>query len=1023
MRPLRLTIQGLNSFIDTQIIDFQALSIQGLFGIFGPTGSGKSTILDGMLLALYGRKAVSRGTGEFVNKNCKTAKLSYEFQVRTANVRKYRVEREFKGGEQEGRALKCRLLDITGEEKVLEESVTGVNRACAELIGLSAEDFMRTVVLPQGKFSEFLRAGGEERRRMLERLFGLERYGKELDEKIAGALNNKKEKCQFLQGNLEAQGDITEEELERREEEKDILEKELWDTKKEEERAKAEYWECEEVFSLQVEKEKWMEKEKSLSQKEEQIEKKKNQVKNGKRAEGLLPLLFGYQQLEREKEEIDLEIEKMEQKRTLLYSKKEEEKDNYIQQKEQKEREEPRLKAQIQEIEEWKKEWERLPVLKKEEKLLERERRKGEEKKEELKKRGEQLYRNKKVLFERKEKMEQERRERTIGKDFREKVEEGIKLSTFLQSLEKDLCEKRKEKEKIQREIEEVQREKKEEEEKEERWRRKQEELLRKEGELEEDIRNIQIHRLRRELKQGSPCPVCGSVHYKKNNEENIQEIDWSEAEKEGKKVKASLLKNSEEGKEIFARKAALSEKETLLEHQKKQWQDGIEGKEEERKKEGAILLNIQKEGGIEDFFKEKKRIEEFERRKEELEFILLKEREEEKQLEEEIEGIRKELEKVEKELFEIEVKLIPLKERIKEKEEKIGEKLKGKNPYELEKDVVEKLTFVRKEWEEAEKKREQSKIEWEEAEERFHKKIGEREGNKNTLQKAEKQLVEEMRQKEFSTINEIEEALLQREQFLFFEKEIKDFEDRRKEAKAFINSLEEKLQGRKAEEEEREEKRKRYKEIKEKRECLREKWGEVKEKIHVGKEKLEMQKKCKEELKKVRRQASILEELRSVTRGKKFVEYMAVERLRLISKRASSRLMEISQGNYEIQTNSKGEFVIQDNKNGGTKRHPSTLSGGETFITSLALALALSEEIQSRGTVPLELFFLDEGFGALDEELLDLVMDSLERIRHSRLTIGMISHVEAVKARVPVHLFVEPAGTGRGSKVKMEYL
>ena len=57
MRPLRLTIQGLNSFIDTQIIDFQALSIQGLFGIFGPTGSGKSTILDGMLLALYGRKA------------------------------------------------------------------------------------------------------------------------------------------------------------------------------------------------------------------------------------------------------------------------------------------------------------------------------------------------------------------------------------------------------------------------------------------------------------------------------------------------------------------------------------------------------------------------------------------------------------------------------------------------------------------------------------------------------------------------------------------------------------------------------------------------------------------------------------------------------------------------------------------------------------------------------------------------------------------------------------------------------
>lgn len=1023
MRPLRLTIQGLNSFIDTQTIDFQALSVQGLFGIFGPTGSGKSTILDGMLLALYGRKAVSRGTGEFVNKNCKTAKLSYEFEIRTASVRKYRIEREFKGGEQEGRALKCRLLDITEEEKVLEESVTGVNRACEKLIGLSAEDFMRTVVLPQGKFSEFLKAGGEERRRMLERLFGLEKYGKELEEKIIGSLNSKKEKCQFLQGNLEAWGDISEEELEKREEEKKILEKELRDIKEEEERGEKEYRECEEVLSLQIDKKEWMEKEKSLSQKEEEINKKRNQVKNGKRAEGIAPLLFGYEQLEREKEEIALEIEKMEQRRKKLFMKGEEEKDNYIQKKSQKEREEPRLKAQIQEIEEWKKEWERLPVLKKEEKLLEMEKKKGEEKKEELKKKVEELYKRKKVLYERKEKMEQERRDLTVGKDVRDIVEEGIKLLTFLQSLEKDICEKKKEKEEVQRKIEEVRRQKKEEEGKEERWRKEQKVLFQKEEELEEDIRNIQINELRKELKQGSPCPVCGSVHHYKKGEENLQGIDWTEVEKERKKVKASLLKNSEKEKEIFARKAALAEKEDLLELQKGQWQNGIEIKEKERKKKETILFNLQREGGIDDFFKEKERMKEFERRKEELEDILLKERKEEKQLEEKIERFRKEAEKVERELFEIEVKLIPLKETIKEKEERIREKLKGKTPYQLEKEVDERLTFVIKEWEEAEKKKEQLKIEWEEAEERFHKKTGEREGNENALQKAEKQLEEEMRQREFSTIKEIKEALLDRKQILIYEQEIKDFEDRRRETRDFLELLEEKLHGRKIKEGEMEEKRKRYMDLKERRECLREKWGKIKEKVHVGKEKLQMQKKYKEELKKICRQVSILEEIRSVTRGKKFVEYMAVERLRFISKRASRRLMEISQGNFEIHTNSKGEFVIQDNKNGGMKRHPSTLSGGETFITSLALALALSEEIQSRGTVPLELFFLDEGFGALDEELLDLVMDSLERIRHNRLTIGMISHVEAVKARIPVHLFVEPAGTGRGSKVKMEYL
>ena len=99
MRPIKLKIKGLNSFVEEQTIDFEKLTKQGFFGIFGPTGSGKSTILDGMILALYGMKAMSRGTNEFVNKNCKSAQVSYEFQITAAQVKRYRVEREFKAGE------------------------------------------------------------------------------------------------------------------------------------------------------------------------------------------------------------------------------------------------------------------------------------------------------------------------------------------------------------------------------------------------------------------------------------------------------------------------------------------------------------------------------------------------------------------------------------------------------------------------------------------------------------------------------------------------------------------------------------------------------------------------------------------------------------------------------------------------------------------------------------------------------------------------------------------------------------
>ena len=89
--------------------------------------------------------------------------------------------------------------------------------------------------------------------------------------------------------------------------------------------------------------------------------------------------------------------------------------------------------------------------------------------------------------------------------------------------------------------------------------------------------------------------------------------------------------------------------------------------------------------------------------------------------------------------------------------------------------------------------------------------------------------------------------------------------------------------------------------------------------------------------------------------------------------------------------------------------------------MASLALALALSAQIQLKGTAPLELFFLDEGFGTLDDNLLDVVMSSLERIHNDKLKIGIISHVESIKNRVPMQLVITPAEAGRGgSKVEI---
>ena len=90
--------------------------------------------------------------------------------------------------------------------------------------------------------------------------------------------------------------------------------------------------------------------------------------------------------------------------------------------------------------------------------------------------------------------------------------------------------------------------------------------------------------------------------------------------------------------------------------------------------------------------------------------------------------------------------------------------------------------------------------------------------------------------------------------------------------------------------------------------------------------------------------------------------------------------------------------------------------------LVVLALALALSDQIQLRGKYPLEFFFLDEGFGSLDRNALEVAMATLERLRHDRLTIGIIGHVEDLQQRMPRRLAVTPPDLlGKGSRVRIE--
>jgi exonuclease SbcC len=114
-------------------------------------------------------------------------------------------------------------------------------------------------------------------------------------------------------------------------------------------------------------------------------------------------------------------------------------------------------------------------------------------------------------------------------------------------------------------------------------------------------------------------------------------------------------------------------------------------------------------------------------------------------------------------------------------------------------------------------------------------------------------------------------------------------------------------------------------------------------------------------------------------------------------------------------------DLVITDTWTGDSKRAVGTLSGGESFYTSLALALGLADVVQRyAGGIRLDTIFIDEGFGSLDSDTLDLAIRSLEGLRENGRLVGIISHVESLRERIPACLEVTKATNGSTVKLRI---
>lgn len=166
-----------------------------------------------------------------------------------------------------------------------------------------------------------------------------------------------------------------------------------------------------------------------------------------------------------------------------------------------------------------------------------------------------------------------------------------------------------------------------------------------------------------------------------------------------------------------------------------------------------------------------------------------------------------------------------------------------------------------------------------------------------------------------------------------------------------------------------------------------------------------------------------VARELGRLLRSNMFPEWLEAAALDTLVVDASHRLADLSGGQFEL-THRDGEFMVVDHADADSVRSVRTLSGGETFQASLALALALSTQLSSmaaEGAARLDSIFLDEGFGTLDEATLEVVAATLENLAQGDRMVGVVTHVGALADRIPVRFRVRR--DSRTSSVERESL
>ncbi|MEH2979154.1 exonuclease subunit SbcC [Bacillus amyloliquefaciens] len=1130
MKPILLTIKGLHSFREEQTIDFAGLSGAGVFGIFGPTGSGKSSILDAMTLALYGKvERAANNTHGILNHAEDQLAVSFTFALQSGHRVSYKVERVFKRtDETKVKTALCRLIEIKDEQTVLADKANEVNKKVEELLGLTIDDFTRAVVLPQGKFAEFLSLKGAERRHMLQRLFNLEQYGDRLVKKLRRRAQEAAAKKNEMLAEQSGLGDAGEDALKQAEQQFHEANERLEAAEKKRVRAKERFENHQEIWNLQTERDEYERREKKLEERRPYITDLTERLKEAETALALEPYADRCTEAVRRKQRAEQEHELAKRKseaETVSFTRQNE---AYEAWRAHKAEQEPKL-VKEEEL------YQRLSAI--EQKLLEAKKEaektnaEHSKKEEEYEAASKQLAAVKDRLTRgqnRQNELKEELKAVQVTADERKKCQTAAQLAAGFQQTQEQITKERanlttqlKNVEKLNGESESLTAKAKTEEEDitrayqtlqtvyhmvceterslkaaAERAEKTQADLRRR----SEEARTAALTKeLSEKLIEGKPCPVCGSTQHDRPRsahetfspdtavQEHLQQVEallseaaalseevltakvaleeqsgrfteecpflqsarvpeleaassisgrpldeaFSAVRLEWKQMKKDMLSVKEKvTRLISAHQQTVKQAEQLAERIR------YEEKEADRLRHSLEELESLSESRLNQYNEVcgdippnridawQASIDEKDRQAEECEkrietsIAFLKEHEEEK------ERLQEMKHRLERERLELHYASERLQQVIDGYEQELGTAAE-------ETSISAKLEAVRQELQLL-KSKEQSLFDaLKQAQQSLNDAKGRESGSLMSLRDAEASLEKaqndwRVRSQDtgFTEPDQVKKSLLPQGRAEEMKKEIDEFLDTSKQLSANISRVTDKLAERRISEEEWTASVSLLKQAEAESGAAMEEKGAQAKAYAVMQKQHKRFKEIEAELKNWQTQIDRLDKLQSVCKGNTFVEFLAEEQLESVARDASARLGALTRQRYAILVDSEGGFVMRDDANGGVKRPVSSLSGGETFLTSLSLALALSAQIQLRGQYPLQFFFLDEGFGTLDQGLLDTVVTALEKLQSDNLSVGVISHVQELRARLPKKLIVHPSEPGgKGTRVTLEIM